>query len=219
MMRKIRRPLGTRRLVSGITLVELLVGLAGMTLVMGIAYDIYDETLRASRKMIHRQSALDYGVTVIDATSKLLHGAIHPDDLDLKVSVGPSFSGDSLSVLSYSGAASNGLKLVTIFAAGDDDEGPPYRRRVSPVPGATGEGPAEESAAPLGTNVEGFTPTLSFRYATEAKAGSPINYVDSLKAGQWPVLIEITVSSELIDHPGHPVVLTTSVIPGRLPRS
>lgn len=215
MMRKIRSPFGTRRPVSGVTLVELLVTMAGLTLVMGISYDIYDETLRASQKMIARQSALDYGVTVIDATTKLLRGAIHPDDLDLKVSVGPSFKAGGLSVHAYPLDASQGLRFVTISTSEEGD----LVRTNAVVKGATGQGAQEETSSSVGTVIKGFTPTVSFRYATEAKAGFPVNYVDSLKSGQWPVLIEITVSSELVDRPGHPVVLKTAVIPGRLPRS
>jgi len=215
MKSSISNPFRIRRALRAMTILELMVVMGGLTIVSAITYDIYDETQRASQKMIDRQSAIDYGVTVIDATTKLLRDAVHPGDLDVKVAVGPSFKANGLSVHSYLNDPAQGLRLVTLSIS---EEGELTQKNAT-VQGATGEGAQEETSNVVGTVIKGFEPTVSFRYATQAQAGSAVSYVDSLEAGQWPVLIEITITSELPSNPGHPVELKTAVIPGRLPRS
>lgn len=210
-------PIFFRRAPSrAVTLVELLVATAGMVIVMGLVYKVYDATQAASIKMSRRQGAIDYGVRVMDETTALLRRALAPSNVEGLENDRAVFGPDRFTVPAFPRSASEGLYLITIRPSESEEGGVAYERFEQPVDLATGEKPVEEIVRTLGGKDLEFEPELSFRYALEATPGRKVNYVDSLEPGQWPVLVEVRIKIELEEYEGLPVELRTSVIPGRV---
>ena len=216
---RFRSSRSTPRRPRGVTIVEILIATAGLVVILGLAWSIYDETQTASRKMIKRQSAIDYSVRVMDVITKLLRDAVAPENLDDPSIVKPVFSRETLSIPAYRTSGSVGLDLVTIALSPNRESGEYYVRIDKPNAHATGTQGVSERRNALGGLVEGFEPTLSFAYALEAAPGRPVDYRDELAEGQWPALIRVTIVAELEEYKDKPVKLSTAVIPGRLPRS
>ena len=215
-----------RRPTAAITVVELLVATAGLLVVMFIVLRIYEQTATAAKKMTSRQTAIDYGIGVIDEIGRLLYDAIAPGDLDLQdpSAAGALFQSDRITIASFPRGASAGLYLITVAPAEDPSEGTYYEQGEKPVSEATGTEPVEGGGGgggitrpfPLGVKALDFKPTISFRYALEApQPGASINYSESLEEGQWPALVEVSVFIEREDDPLRPIELRTAIIPGR----
>jgi len=209
---------GLRR--KAVTLIELLVAIAGLTVLSLVAYGVYDQTQAASLKIARRQAAIDYALLAMKELTLLLENAVAPANLDRPEAVRPEFKADRLAVPSYVEGASPGLYLVTVSPGEGSGEGAHLLRRESPVAGLT-SGEAEQAPArPLGLRPEGFEPRVRFRYAVAPPrlgADVQVDYREELEAGLWPVLVEIVIRIELEDYPTNPVELRTAVIPGRLP--
>ena len=120
-----RAAASARRRTAAMTLVEILVATGGMVVVMLIAYQIYDETQRASLKMTRRQAAIDYSVTVMDEVASAIRGAVNPADLASPDAAPASFQPDQFTVPAYPNLAEGGLYLVNIRAAEGEKELPP----------------------------------------------------------------------------------------------
>lgn len=203
------------------TLIELMVAIAGMLVVMFIVYELYDQTQSASLKMTKRQSAIDYSVQIIDKTTQLLAQAVSPENLENPGSVTPVFKNDQLTVPSYREDASAGLYRVTIRKAENEGESVYFVRNEAPVASATGQQPVKETTEPFGGKTKDFKPEISFRYALTAKPGAPVEYVNELPSGQWPALVEVAVAIKLepTDPQGEVVEMRTSCIPGQIAKS
>lgn len=219
---KISRRLGAVgvRFTRGFTIVELLIATTGMVLVMGMVYKIYDETQAATIKTIRRQSAIDYSVQLMDRTTGIIKSAIEPENFDpaVRKALNTEFKSNGLTVPRYhDDVTTAGLYVATIRAKQSTEDGHFYELFETPVAGATGTAPVQESTIDLDLMTDDFTPTLSFRYATEAQAGKDVKYVDSLESGDWPVLIEITI--EVVLDEAQTIHLQTAVIPGGMPKS
>lgn len=205
----------------GFTLVELIVATGGMVIVMGFAYRMFDTTRASAIKMTRRQSAINYSVAVIDEVSGLVRDAISPENLDLDdaLIVKGIFGSDRLSVCTYLRGAAEGLYIVSVGPAEGDEEGIYYQWHERPVASATGTEPVGEALRTLGGIRIESEPQLRFRYALEVEPGAAVNYVDELEGDQWPAIVEVTVRVELEDDPERPVVLRTSLIPGRVAKT
>ncbi len=204
-------PSASRR--AGFTVIEVIVALTGMVLIGGIVLQIYDETQAAAQKMVRRQSAIDFAVSFLDQSSELLRNSVRPDNLDIEVQ--PAFASDRLTVPSFGDPASNGLFLVTLRPSDDPEDGRPYETVRKSL---AGNGSVEESetANAFGYALSAGVPSVSFRYATEAKPGGPVAYVDRLPPGAWPALVEIAVEVPTGSEGDAPIKMKTAVIPGRL---
>jgi hypothetical protein len=203
--------------------IELLIAIAGMVVVTGLAWGIFDETQKASAKMTRRQAAIDYAVAVQDEITNLLYSAVAPGNLDQPASVNSVFERERLAVPVYVHGAAAGLYVVEIRPAADqpdDAEGEPqsvyYEKLETPVAAATGSAPVSEKVTPLGGKTPDFKPRISLRYAASATPGQTA-FLDTLGEGQWPALIELTIRIELPEYPTRPVLLTTAIVPGYLP--
>jgi hypothetical protein len=199
---------------AGVTLIELLVAMVGFLLIGGAILEIYDETQKAAQKMIRRQASIDFAVDFADRSADLLREAVDPANLDLPVA-GVVFQNDRFSAPAYGTPASNGLFLVTLRPREGADDG----RRYEVVRETLGGG-AESTAvidSAFGLALTEGEPTVTFRYATEARPGQPVNYKERLVAGEWPALVEISVQVQPKGDGEEPVLMKTAVIPGRLP--
>lgn len=207
-----RRLASSRR--SGVTLIEIIVAMAGLVLVMGVVLGIYDETQKAAQKMVKRQASIDFAVSFVDQSAALLRNAVNPGNLD--VAVTPAFAPDRLSVPAYGDPASNGLFLVSLRPTDSEDASHPYEIVRKTLAGA-GDTPAEEeSVSTYGQPLEHAEPVVRFRYAMESKPGAPVAYVERLGSGQWPVLVEISVEVPAGSDGEDPIRMRTAVIPGRV---
>jgi hypothetical protein len=188
--------------------------MTGLVLVGGIILQIYDETQAAAQKMVRRQSAIDYAVSFVDQSSELLRNAVRPGNLD--VDIQPAFTADRLAVPAFGDPASNGLFLVTLRPSEAEDADHPYEIVRRSILG-DGSGEENETVNAFGNAFDSGEPKVSFRYATEAKPGVPVAYVDRLGAGEWPVLVEIAIEVPTGNESDAPIAMRTAVIPGRLP--
>lgn len=205
------------------TIIEVLIVSAGLAIFMGLVYRVYAETRDAAIKMTHRQSAIDYAVRMIDEVTSVLLDAVDPESFDEEADIKLlnsriEFKEHTLTIPRIRKEATEVLCLGIIRPVEEGEEGEVYEYREEPIKSA-GPGAVQELTRTLGGRAEGFTPELSFRYATEAQPGQPVTYVSQLEAGQWPVLIQVSVSMEIPDYPTRPVEFQTAVIPGRLPRN
>lgn len=205
----------------GITLVELLIAVGGMVIVMGAAFEVYEETQSASIKMTNRQAATDYAVRVMDQAVELINNAVNPADLESASGARGEFKRFLASFPVMMPGEQAALSQVSIRPAkrtpGSHASGAQYQIIESPLPATEGKAVAS-SVKSLGGRAEKFHPILSFRYATEAKPGQAIAYVDQLESAEWPRLVEITLRVDLPDSPDQPILLQTAVMPGRVNR-
>lgn len=203
------RPPRIGRPTSGMTLVEVLVAIAVFGVVSGIIFEIFTATQATSRKMIVRQSAVDYAVFTADQVAGTVRAAVDPANLDDAAGATASFNADGFSVPSYAKGAGEGLFQVTVRSAtGEDAALFPYEVETAPLGGG------EASTHGLGMTAQNFTPTVTFRYAKSVVAGQPVQYVDSLAEGEWPALVQVRVHVAAELDPDRPVDIQTSVVPG-----
>jgi hypothetical protein len=79
-------------------------------------------------------------------------------------------------------------------------------------------GPVRDRIEDLGgAEPEGFTPTLSFGYAAQARPGVAPRYMENWTSPTWPALIEVSIGARFEEMPGRSFELKTAVIPGMLP--
>jgi len=201
------------------TLIELMVAIGIMVVVMGMAFTVYDQTLKASLKMTTRQSAMDYSILTMDQIVGLLGDAIIPADLDDPAAAAASFGPGSLSVPINKTGAGGGLYLLTLRRAKPERAEVPFEIEQTLIKARGDSGALMKSTVALGGKVKDFGIEMSFRYALESRPGEPVRYVDRLEPGQWPALIQVTLTAKMDDYPTEPVALTTSVIPGRISRA
>jgi hypothetical protein len=209
----------SRRAQSGLTVIELIIAVAGMTVVAGLAYGIYDETQKASVKMSTRQAAIDWAVRVNDEIASLLYNSVAPGNFDQPGLVQPAFEKNRLVVPAFPRGASEGLYQIEIRPAAENTEGVHFERHELPIAAATGNDPVAETTTPIGGKTDQFTPQISFRYAASADPGNGAAYTEVLNPGEWPALIEVTIRIELPDYPTRPVLLQNAFIPGYLPKN
>lgn len=201
------------------TLIEVMVTIGIMVVVMGMAFTVYDQTLKASLKMTTRQAAMDYSILTMDQIVGMLGDAIAPTDLDDPAAVAASFGPGSLSVPVNKTGAGGGLYLLTLRRAKPERAEVPFEIEQTLIKARGDSGALIKSTLALGGRVKDFQIEMSFRYALESRPGEPVRYVDRLEPGQWPALIQVTLSATMDDYPKEPVALTTSVIPGRIPKT
>lgn len=214
-----RNPLSRNsRRARAFTLAEALVAMAGMTIIGGVVFGIWSETQGATKKLLGRQAAVDYAVFTIDQTAEMLRDAVHPENLQTAAVEQISFTSETLTIPSFTDDVSEGLRLLTIAPAEDEEARHAYVVQER----ALDSGEVIETR-PLGLVTEqqsfvtkDFQPAISFSYATDVAPGQPIEFSPSLAPGQWPALVGITVTVVEPDNPEHPIVLETAVVPSRL---
>jgi hypothetical protein len=202
------------RASRAVTLIELLVAMVGFLLIGGAILEIYDETQKAAQKMIRRQASIDFAVVFADRSAELLREAVRPANLDISVD-GVAFQSDRFSVPAYGVPASNGLFLVTVRPRDDAGDGRRYEI-VRQALGAAGDASTSTQTG-LGVALTEGEPQISFRYATHARPGEPIEYRDRLAPGEWPAVVEISVQVQPKGDGEDPILVKTAAIPGRLP--
>lgn len=195
----------------GITLIELLVAIAGMLVLLYIIYNIYDASQAASINTTRRQASIDFAVRTIDEVGQIVTGAVHPSNLDGQEPA-TRFQRNKFTLPAHRG--DKGIRLVTVGAAEDPAEGVFYQVIDAPI--GAGE-PGEPAPLTLGGKAENFTPEVSFRYALESTPNAPVAYSDSLPDGQWPALIEVSVIVKADEKDPQPIELRTAFIPGGVP--
>jgi hypothetical protein len=200
---------------AGLTLIELLVAIAGLLVVLIIIYRIYDETQQASVNMTRRHSGIDHAVRVVDEAGELIASAVNPAALDDAAGAEAAFEKNRLVLPIHRAGEEGGWRVVTIAAA--QGEGASHFEIQEKAIGDTGEPIARE----LGGKIEGIASDIQFRYALDATPGAAIEYMDSLRAGEWPALIEVLVSvrTDPKDPNNQPIELRSSFMPGRMPKS
>lgn len=206
----------SRRLARAVTVLELLVALAGAVILAAAALRIFDETQTASIKMTRRQTGIDFASLALDEIRELLRDAVPPEALDADAARA-EFAEDRMTFPAYAGPAT-GLAQVSLpllassLTDGAPDGGMKYELLATPF---GGEG--ETRRRSVGPGFEGIRPRISFRYALESSADGPVRYVKELPPGQWPALVEVAVSIEP-EGGGERQVFRTAVVPGRLPQ-
>ncbi len=208
----------------GMTLVEILTAIGGLVVVGGLALGVFEQTQTASLKMTQHQNAADLGARVMDEISSLLREAIPPENLD-NPAVAVAFMEDRATFPAHLGKSAEGLFLVSFEPVGEEGEkGDVIQKAILLAPAGNEDQNKGSERLLFGTSPqingpEGLSPTVSFRYARQAKPGEPVPYVAELKPGEWPALVEVTIRIGLSREPEHPVVLRTALIPGWLPSS
>lgn len=202
-----------KRSRRAVTLAEMLIAMAGLVIIGGMALGVYENTQSAATKMTRRQGAIDYAVRVMDEISEAVSDALPPENF-ASAPAPNEFKGPRIAVLTYSGRKAPGLSLVALEAK--NGKLSRIERQIEPpAGGARVTGDLDASLAGRFDDVPLF---IAFRYAAESKLGQPVVYVNELPAGQWPALVEITLRATLPEDPLRPIELRTAAIPGRIPR-
>lgn len=226
MKRMIRRSMRHER---AFTLIEIMVTVAVMLIVLGLAYGALHESGKATRQLILRQEATQYCLGVSEQITRMLRTAIPPGELNaqgVRSAVKPRFEARELSVIALDPQDARDLCQITVYNEVDtQEEDAQVVRQVNTLPGSGGK-VAEKRTERLGAGKpEGFRPEVRFSYAQVASPDAPPVFKNQWPADQWPDLIRVTMrvelsrTSEAEGQSGSPPDLefSTAVIPGGLP--
>ncbi|MCL5270988.1 MAG: type II secretion system GspH family protein [bacterium] len=204
---------------AGVTLVELIVAIAMLTVFAALVYGMMTTSDQSTRALVRRQAATQYAQEIIGQATDAIRAAIPPDSLTgaAAPTVKPVFKRDQLGLLMLNPWGQRGLSQVVIdTAAAEGRQAACIQRRIHPI-AAAGGGIPEESVAPIAGRPEGFTPSIQFAYASVGGPDQMPVYKDSWDENGWPDLIQVTVRAEVDGDHERLVELQTAVIPGLVP--
>jgi Tfp pilus assembly protein PilV len=222
-MRTARRtmPLTRPEVRRAVTLVELLVATAALVVVLGIALEMMIQSERATRQLSQRQIMLQQCEQALLRVSRLVAGAVAPQNLGAltkPVGVNPIFSRRQLSVVTYDQESGVSLNQVTVKPSGSA-ETPTAAPVIASHPVAETLG--KQTALAREDSLISLTKTdyrtqITFAYARAGRPGEEPQYQDDWPADQWPDLVRITIRAESRAPGERPIELSTAVIPGGL---
>ena len=207
---------------QGMTMVELLVGMAVMLIVLGMTFGIAIESNRATQKITRRQHAINYLQRALSQVCEHLRASVPPEQLTglaNRDAIRPRFESDSLSVPTYDHAQGDCLCMVTISPSQKGEMDISYiQRSVDPVVETIGGGVAQKRTESLGgLTPELFSATIEFGYAQAVQPGQMPEYQSNWDTEKWPDLVRIKVRARMHDAAEPPIELQTAVIPAVLP--
>jgi prepilin-type N-terminal cleavage/methylation domain-containing protein len=197
------------------TLIELLVATAVMLVVLGIATEIFIESGRTARLLSNDEAASLYASEVMFKLRETIQSAVHPSNVSgtpEPPSTLVECNTDRLSLLTYRlRGTGSALYHVTFTNSVTEDGISIINERVRNV--FDNKGPARNhTVAPL--LPDDVTPLIRFSYASAGKPGQTPDYPSSWPAGQWPDLVQVTLT--LVDRKktGQPMIFQSAFMPG-----
>lgn len=200
------------------TRVELLVMVAALAVVLGLALGLMVESDHAAAKITRHEVAVQYCQAALDEVTRALRGAVPPAGVKMNDAATSAFrfGRDELALLVIDKNTTGGLSLVTFANARDNGPLPAgIVRGRGAFPAA---GPAHfESLG--GARPERVKPSIRFGYAAAARPGVKVDYRDVWTSAALPALVQVTVAARLDGSVRAlpDIELQTAVIPGGLP--
>ncbi len=202
----------------GVTLVELLVTIATLVVVLGLALAVAGETEHATRRIVRFQRALQYCQQAMDQVTGAIRAAVDPTalaGLRNQTILAPHFRERELELFVYD-SIDGALTQVRLHQT-TEDEKVVLRRDAGTVSETAGGRQMKKPNDKLGgPSDEDFTPSLRFRYAAGAQPGKPPEYKNEWTQAGLPALIQVTIEARFDDDRDGVIVLQTAEIPGML---
>jgi len=198
-----------------VTLVELLVVMAVMLVVLGIALGIFIESGRAARELGKNEAASLYAGEVMFKFRETIQGAVIPSNME-DTTINPEtlveFSDKRIRLLTYHlRGLESALYQVTWSNAQTVDGRPVINESITSIFNSRGSG-HRKSISPL--LPEDITPSVRFSYASAGTPGQTPDYRSSWLSSEWPDLIQVSLTLEDRKNPEQPLVFQSAFIPG-----
>lgn len=213
-----RRGLKSTR--GGLTLVELLVTIAILVVVLGLALGMMVESDRASRKILHTQTGIQYCQAIMNEAVRTVRSAVAPSNFSGAVDparLATRFTADELTLPACdpAGIITFSRTTLTTELNGKESLGV-VRRRLALADAATS---ATRTDVLGGARPDRMYPAIRFAYAAQPIPGQKIDYRDTWSSPTLPALVRITVEVRLTGSTSHApeIILQTAVIPGLVP--